>query len=281
MRALSAFFLALALWPATLRAQALQRIQVVASIQPLAVIATALGAGRIQVHTLVPAGASPHAFSARPSERRRVAQAAVLLRAGHGVDDWTLRLLPGAHARVVDLATLPGGAPHAWLDPVFVRNAAAPALCAALVAADPHGRRAYTQALSDFQGKLSSLDAEIRHTLAGAASRRFVAFHAAWRPFARRYDLVEIGSLEGSAGEQRGPRALAALVRRARAAGVRAILVEPQQDARMARTLAAEFGAQVVQVDPLGDPGDPQRATYPALMRYNARAFLRALGGGT
>jgi len=283
MRALPAFLafpvylLSLAPWPRAVHAEPLQ---VVASIQPLASITEELGAGRVQVHALVPPGASPHAFSARPSDRRRVARAALLLRAGHGVDAWCARLLPGSEARVLNLATLPGSAAHAWLDPLFVRDAVAPALSAAMATADPAGRAAYALALSSFQRRLGVLDAEIRHSLAAAPSRTFVAFHAAWEPFALRYDLREIGSVEGSAGEELGPRSLAALLQRARAAGVHALLVAPQQDARLARTLAAEFGARIVQVDPLGDPRDPRRATYPALLRYNARAFLRALGDG-
>ena len=58
-----------------------------------------------------------------------------------------------------------------------------------------------------------------------------------------------------------------------------AILVEPQLPTRLAETVAAEFGATTVLVDPLGDPADPARASYEALLRFNAAAFRRALGG--
>jgi hypothetical protein len=33
-----------------------------------------------------------------------------------------------------------------------------------------------------------------------------------------------------------------------------------------------------VLVDPLGDPDDPERASYESLLRFDARAFARALG---
>ena len=107
---------------------------------------------------------------------------------------------------------------------------------------------------------------------------RFVAFHAAWRYFAARYGLEEVGVVEEAPGEEPAPRALAALVTRAREAGVPAILVEPQLSPRVAKVLAAEFGATTVLVDPNGDPTDPERSRYAALMRWNARAFARALG---
>ena len=57
-----------------------------------------------------------------------------------------------------------------------------------------------------------------------------------------------------------------------------AILVEPQLSPRIAATLASELGTRLVQVDPNGDPTDPARSDYLALMRWNARAFADALG---
>ena len=80
-------------------------------------------------------------------------------------------------------------------------------------------------------------------------------------------------------GEEPTPREVGNLVRDARAAGVGAILVEPQLSPRVARTIAAEFGAKTVLVDPVGDPGDPARSNYEALMLFNTRAFGRALEG--
>jgi zinc transport system substrate-binding protein len=65
----------------------------------------------------------------------------------------------------------------------------------------------------------------------------------------------------------------------ARSAGIPAILIEPQLSPRIAEVIAAEFGGGTVLVDPLGDPTEPARSTYEELMRFNARAFAKALGG--
>ncbi len=43
--------------------------------------------------------------------------------------------------------------------------------------------------------------------------------------------------------------------------------------------LARDLGIALVTVDPNGDPADPERASYAGLMRWNAHAFARALGG--
>jgi ABC-type Zn uptake system ZnuABC Zn-binding protein ZnuA len=272
-------------------------LRVVATIEPLAMLARAVGGDRVAVSVLVPAGASPHTFEPQPSDVAKLADATVLVEAGAGLDAWVARLLAAAErpiARVTlmdapGLAPLPADAdhaaahgdtrfdPHAWLDPVRVRDAAVPALRDALVRQDPDGRDTYDAAAARFRAALDAVDADVRTTLAGRG-RRFVAFHAAWRYFAARYGLTEIGVVEEAPGEEPTPRALAALVDRAKTAGVPAILVEPQLSPRVARVLADEFGATTVLVDPNGDPADPARADYPALLRFNARAFATALG---
>lgn len=264
---------------------------VVATIEPIAMIARELAGERFAVATLVPPGASPHVFEPRPRDVARLADAALVIAVGGDLDAWSARLL-GAAGRPIetlvlldlpDLAPLPAAPgspardPHVWLDPIRVRDAIAPAIAARLAGLDPSGAADTAARLADFQARLTRLDEALRATLAGS-QRGYVAFHAAWRYFGARYGLEEIGVVEEAAGEDPTPRELKRLVAAARAAGVGAILVEPQLEPRVARTLAAEFGGTTVLVDPHGDPTDPARADYEALLRWNAAAFARALG---
>lgn len=281
-------------------AAAAEPLRVVATIEPLAMLARAVGGARVEVAVLVPPGASPHTFEPQPSDVAALARAALLFEVGGDLDAWVARLvgasdpppprlaalalpaidpLPAAaeHADVGRHGAYAAHDPHVWLDPLRVRDAIVPALAERLAELDPGGRGAYAQAAAEFQRALTALDAEIRETLKGR-DRRFVAFHGAWRYFASRYGLVEIGVVEEAPGEEPGPRELAALVERARAAGVPAILVEPQLSPRVARVLAAEFGATTVLVDPNGDPSDPARDTFLELLRFDAKAFAEALG---
>lgn len=274
--------------------------RVVATIEPLAMLLREIGGDRIEIAVLVPPGASPHTFEPQPSDVTALARASLLVEVGAGLDTWVRGLAGAASpapARVTvadapDLDLLPASGshapadrdasgarfdPHFWLDPVRVRDAVVPALTAALVRNDPEGRSGYEARADAFREQLRVLDEDVRRTLAGHATR-FVAFHGGWRYFAARYGLEEVGVVEEAPGEEPAPRALAELVRRARAAQVPAILVEPQLSPRVAKVLAAEFGASTILVDPNGDPSDPERSTYAALMRWNARAFARALG---
>ena len=171
--------------------------------------------------------------------------------------------------------------PHFWLDPIRVRDAVLPVLVEHLIEADPAGGEYYRKRAEDFRQRLTALDAEVRQLLAMADGRKFVSFHSAWAYFAERYDIEEVDAVQEFAGEEPTPAEVAHLVRGARAAGVRNIMVEPQFDPRVAQTIANEFGAGTVVVDPLGDLNDPARSTYEGLIRFNARAFRQALGGSS
>jgi len=270
-------------------------LAVVATVQPAAMLVRAVGGEQIAVTSLVPPGASPHTFEPRPGDVAALAGAALLVAVGDGLDAWTLRLrdAAGRSPPVLQLLDVPGADPlpaapgetrgddrrdpHVWLDPIRVRDALAPALAARLAELDPGDRAGYGERLAAFQTRLTALDDEIRHTLAGHG-RAYLPFHDAWRYFAARYGLHAVGVVEESPGAEPTPRELAALVAAARHARVPAILVEPQLSPRLARVLADELGIGLVVADPNGDPRDPARARYEDLMRWNARAFARALG---
>ncbi|HTY16475.1 MAG TPA: metal ABC transporter substrate-binding protein [Myxococcota bacterium] len=277
-------------------------IRVVATIQPIAMLVRELGAGRVAVTSLVPPGASLHTFAPRPGDVAAVEETGLFVEVGAGLDTWAAKLENAAASRperlvLIELPSLDplpadprehghdaAGArarfdPHVWLDPIRVRDVVAPALVAALVRIDPGGRAEYDTALAALRARIDELDAEIRRTLEGHGTK-FVAFHGAWRYFAARYGLEEIGVVEEAPGEEPAPREIARLVEAARAAHVPAILTEPQLNPRIAATIAAELGAGTVTVDEQGDPRDPERADYVALMRFDARAFARALGNG-
>jgi zinc transport system substrate-binding protein len=267
-------------------------VRVVATIFPVADMVRQVGKDAVDVTTLLPAGASPHTFEPTPAQIRAVAEAAVFVEVGAGLDAWAAKLR-AAHAGPMIVVTLAagvpllgaaegegashGGDPHIWLDPVLVRDHLVPAIVSGLSQADPGHAAGFRAAAGEFEVALTQLDAEIRATLAPATNRNYVAFHSAWRHFANRYDLHEVGVVESFPGKEPSAQEIAAIVQRARAAHVRALLIEPQFSPRLAEQVAHEIGAQPVTVDPLGGPHLPDRQHYLDLMRYNLRAFAKAL----
>jgi ABC-type Zn uptake system ZnuABC Zn-binding protein ZnuA len=267
--------------PAAAAPAAAEKLGAVATITPLGFVLEELGGERVAVRVLVPPGASPHAFEPRPADVAAVSAARVFVQAGPSIDDWAARLAPAEGAAPLVLGAALGGHappdPHFWLDPIAVRDGALPALERALAAADPAGRTHYAERRRAFAHALTALDAEIRAGFAGLPRRPLVPTHAAWGAFAARYGIPLLGPVQHRAAEEPTPRTLAALADTAKSGGAAAVLVEPQLSAAAAAALAEALGVPAVVADPNGDPRDPARASYVALLRFDAAAFRRAL----
>ena len=263
-------------------------VPVVATIFPLADLARQVGGEEVEVATLLPPGASPHTFEPTPLQMRAVAHARVFVQVGAGLDNWTAKLLSAGRAdlkvvTVTDGLKLLGSAtgteepaqrldPHVWLDPLLVRDHVVPMIVDALAAVGPEHRAVFESRVAQLCDQLTRLDADIRTALASVSNKRYVAFHSAWRYFGLRYGLEEVAVVEAFPGKEPSAQEIAAVVQKARAAGVRAILIEPQFPARIAEQIAREFGGRTALVDPLGGPQLAGRNQYVDLMRYNLRS---------
>ncbi len=281
----------LCLWLAASVAPASATVKVVATIFPLTDMVRQVGKEHVEVTTLLPPGANPHTFEPTPAQIREVAGANIFVCIGAGLDTWATKLLAarsgsstvvtitdGLHLLgAQDAHDAHGGDPHVWVDPVLMRDHAVPAIAAALSQHDPEHRSAFNSAAGEFQAALTQLDVDIRAALTPMATRNYIAFHSAWRYFGARYDLDEVGVVEAFPGKEPSAREIAAVVERARATHVRALLIEPQFNARIAQQIASEFGGHTVLVDAIGGHDVAGRNHYIDLMHYNLRAFVEAL----
>lgn len=283
-RARAALALAATLAAAAIPARGATPLRVVATLEPLCMLTRALAGERAACTTLVPPGASPHAFEPRPSAMVAVARADVLLRAGNGIDDWAAPLASAGSGRWTvlgpDCQPDDAGCAHFWLDPKRAGHAAASRLRPTLAAADPAVAEEIERRAGAFGRELLAATYAAQEALAPARGAAYVAFHPAWSGFGDFFGLVDLGAVQSHGAEEPTPRRLARLISAARSARVRVVVVEPQLDPHTARIVAEELGAKLVTLDPLGDPGDPARADYTALLRWNAGQLAAALAGG-
>ncbi len=272
------------------------RLEVVATIFPLADVARQIGGPSVNVGCLLRAGQSPHDFSPQAEQAEMLARARLLIMVGLGVDEWAGRAAAAAKARglaVLRLAELGGPDspatsagqadsdhvgherdPHVWLDPVQMRGFAAD-IAEALSRADPEHRQDYLRRRDAYVAQLEALDREYRTALAPLKGKAFLTFHPAFSYMAERYGLKQF-SLHTADAAGFGPDRLDKAVAFIRANRVRAIFAEPQFPAEKLRALADQTGAAIGRLDPLGSPASPGYDSYLALMRSN----LQALAGG-
>lgn len=257
---------------------------VVATLHPLASVTRSLAGDAARVRTLLPPGAHPDTYQATPRDAEAVAAADLLVRVGGAADSWLGS--PGDVRTVVftdgmtlqDEAGHGTGNPHVWLDPILVRDVLVPRLTDALVEVAPDSAPAIRARAAAFADSLTALDREIRSMLREPETRRFISAHPAWVYFAERYGLEPAGVLHASPGKEIGSRGLALMVESARERSVRAVIAEPQLGRAGVNALAGELQARVEIADPVGGDAVEGRRDYLSLMRFNARAFARALG---
>jgi ABC-type Zn uptake system ZnuABC Zn-binding protein ZnuA len=262
------------------------RLPVVASILPLADFVRQVGGDRVQTEVLVPAGASPHTYELAPSQLKAVTRARVLVLNGVGLEFWAEKVISSANNPNLIVVTAsegmkvlagdadePGGNPHTWLSPLKAMIQVEK-ICEAFAKVDPAGAEIYRDNADKFQRELHALDQDIRSSVAGFSSRRFIAFHAAWSYFASDYGLEETSVIERRPGQEPSPAEIADIIQKARQINAKAIFAEPQFSTKAAEAIAAECGARVLLLNPLGHPPDYR---YLDLMRFNLSQISLAL----
>jgi len=302
------------MWFALSCAQAFAAPQVVATIAPLSGIAAAVAAGRAEVALLLPPAESPHLHQLRPSEAQRLAQADIVLWVGPQLEGPLARAIAAlagraelltatelSGVRLLPLRTphahaeeegpeegeeaWPGGThavdPHLWLDP---HNAVviARALVEALIRRDPEGADSYRAALSAFDARVAQVVAELERLLDPVRERPFLVAHDSFQYFEQTFGLRGLGALVVTPELPLGARGFAELVERARREGVVCIFAEPQMDRRLVERVAAEVGARIGELDPIGVGLEPGPDLWFALMLGNAgslRSCLAQSGG--
>jgi ABC-type Zn uptake system ZnuABC Zn-binding protein ZnuA len=278
------------------------RVPVVVSIMPLVDFVRNVGGDRIHLTALVPPGTSPHTYEPTPALVRAMAESKVLILNGIGLEFWAEKLIRAAdNPDLIVVETAEGieileeegegkkraketdqihdhkkGNPHVWLDPIHAIHQVE-RIREALSQADPEGADIYRKNADGYIAQLRLLDREIRETVETFQSRKVIAFHAAYTYFMHRYGLELVAVVERTPGREPSPKEIAAIVRAARESRIRAIFAEPQFPSKAAEVIARECGAEVLFLNPLGDPPG---FVYLDTMRKNLQQLEKALGGG-
>ncbi len=282
------------------------KLNVIASIFPLADFARQVGGQRVRVNLLVPPGASVHSWEPKPSDLIKLKQADLILVVGKTLEPWLstfmehnhrhgtriIEALKGAplvktghdHEKTTTTAAghrHPGIDPHIWLDfkwdQVIVQR-----IADALSGLDPDGSMFYHTNAQSLQGKLERLDEDYRRTLASCSSKVLViGGHAAFGYLARAYGLKQV-SLYGLSPDARPTsRQMVKIVKLIKKNGIKAIFFDAATGDRLARTLALETGARILVLTPGANLSRNELAKRPSfldLMYENLHSLADGLG---
>lgn len=278
-----------ALLASLLAVPAQAEVRVLTSIKPLQLIAAAVQDGAGSPDVLLPPGASPHDYALRPSDVRRLREAALFYWVGPDLEVFLGRVLEGREQPSVALQRLAGlhlrhfdGTPagdeehdaahrpgsldaHLWLAPDNARAIAA-RMAADLAAADPGNAARYRANLAAFEQRLAATDTRLKTRLAPLAAKPFFVFHEGFDYFEEAYGLRHAGVFAVSAEVQPGARHVAAMRERLKAAGPSCVFSEPPLRPRLAQTLSDGLPVRLAELDALGFDLPAQAGSYEQLL---------------
>ena len=165
---------------------------------------------------------------------------------------------------------------HTWLDPANAR-VLVEAAAAALGTLDPARAEAYEHNRARVAARLDALDARLGRRLGPVSGVPYVVAHDAYRYFEGRYGLASLGAIAVSPERPPGARRLVVIRERMVESGARCVFAEPGFEPAHARALAAETGARIGRLDPLGAELAPGPAAYFTLMERLADDLIACL----
>ena len=248
-------------------------LNVTVSIVPQRYFVERIGGEHVNVGVMVEPGNSPATYEPKPEQLKALSDASAYFSIGVPFENVWLDKIADANEAMMMVDTIAeidrvpmeahqhhhgdehedddhAGAPdpHVWVSPRLVK-VQAQAIYEALATLDPEHNAAYEANLDAFIADIEALESDIRSTLSGLESDKFMVFHPAWGYFADDFGLkqipVEVGGQEPSAQE------LAALIEEAREEDIQVIFAQPEFSTEDAETIAQEIGGEVLLISPL------------------------------
>jgi ABC-type Zn uptake system ZnuABC Zn-binding protein ZnuA len=270
---------------------------VLASTSFLADIAQNVAGDRVQVETLLPLGADPHAYQAAPSDVSKIAKSDVLILNGLEYEHFIEPLLENAGGEHLIITTTDGltpnqieseeqpsemvGDPHMWLDANratrYVEN-----IRDGLIQADPEGAETYKANASAYIEQLTELDIWIWEQVQTipAERRLLVTNHEAMGYFAEHYSFTVVESILPSFSSEASVSAqeIASAIEAVKSSGAPAIFLGEVENTDLADQIASETGVKVVNTLYLESLTDGAPApTYIDMMKHNVTEIVNAL----
>lgn len=275
------------------KAQAPEKLPVVATFSILADFARNVGGERTEVTALVGPNGDTHVYQPKPADAKELGAAKLILVNGLGLEGWIDRLIKASGAKAPVIVTTKGISPqqmreegrieedpHAWQSvanaKIYVAN-----IRDALIAADPGGASVYRANADNYLGKLDALEKEVAAAIAKIppGRRQIITTHDAFGYFGTAYGFRFIAPQGVSTETEASARDVAKIIRQIKAQKVPAVFLENVTDPKLVRNIATKSGAKIggtLYSDALSPPDGPA-GSYIEMMRNNIRELAAAL----
>jgi len=259
------------------------KLNVVATLPDFGSLAREIGGDKVDILVLAKATEDPHFVDARPSFVVSLRNADVLIDGGAELEiGWLPPLLQNARNPKIEIGK-PGrvqtsqgirlmnvptnvtraagdvhalGNPHFMTDPIIAK-AVAQHIAQSFSAVDAANAASYDANYKKFEATINAKLQEWGAAMLPFKGQKVVAYHDSWVYFAHRFGLNIDIFLEPKPGIPPSPSHLTEVIAQMKAQKIKAIIVEPFHDRRIAEKVASATGAKVVDFSqfPGGMPG--------------------------
>jgi zinc/manganese transport system substrate-binding protein len=282
--------------------EAADKVRVVATIPDLKSLTEAVGGDLVDVEALTRGTQNFHEAEVRPSMMLKLRKADLLVENGVDLDAWVevavqsannANIVRGGRGRVeiargIPLLEVPSvrvdrsmgdvhplGNPHFSLDPGL-----APAITQnivdGLVRVAPQHRASFERNRAAFLARVEEQMARWMKMMEPVKGAKVVVFHPVYIYLLTRFGLSQAGALEDRPGIPPSPQHLVNVIRQMKEEGIKAILVEPWNDVKLANRVAEEAGAKAyVMASAVGAVKGTDN--YIAAIDYNITTLAKAL----
>ena len=248
------------------------KLNVVATLPDFGSIAREIGGDNVNVTVLAKPTEDPHFVDARPSFVVALRSADVLIDGGAELElGWLPPLLQNARNPKLDVGK-PGrvqasqgirlmnvptnvtraagdvhalGNPHFAVDPIIAK-AIAQHIAQSFAAVDPPNAATYDANYKKFEAAINAKLQQWGATMLPFKGQHVAAYHDSWPYFGHRFGLEIDIFLEPKPGIPPSPSHLAEVITQMKAQKIKAIIVEPYHDRKIAERVASATGAKVV-----------------------------------
>ena len=283
-------------------AHAADKVRVVTTIPDLKSLTEAVGGDLVDVESLTRGTQNSHEAEVRPSMMLKLRRADLLIENGLQLDSWVDVAVQGANnpniirgsagrievSRNVPILEVPAGRidrsmgdvhplgnPHFSIDPGLA-PIITQTIADGLSRVAPQHRATFEKNREAFLTKLDAEMARWTKIMEPVKGAKVVVYHPTFIYFLTRFGLVQAGMVEDRPGIPPSPGHLARLIQQMKQEKVKAVLVEPWNDQKLAGRVAQEAGARSIVI--ASAVGAVKGAdNYLAAIDYNIKALAEAL----
>lgn len=274
----------------------LSQAVVMASIKPIQLITAAVADQVTEVELLMPEGSSPHHYSLKPSDRRKLDEAQLLIWSGAELEPFLERLAAQQPSLALSTEEQAGdsdahhahdhadehdqhnhqGEVHFWLAPEEVAKQA-DRIARRLMELYPEKESQILANLLEFQAALMTLDKENQQRLEPLRDRGFLVFHDAYTGFVEHYGLKQLGYFTVEPDRAPGAKKVAEIRAQIMNSEAACIFREPQFRASVINTVTRGLNVKEGVLDPLASDIPLSKEGYLLFLKEMTDHFVDCL----